>query len=460
MSVRKLLKAVLAASALTLAGCGSGGGGGNSGQLPPPFQSRPPSAGTGTTLAAAAVPIRFAESDYNDIIRALSDARFVLLGESTHGTHEYYRERARISERLIRERGFNAVLIEGDWSPTYRVNQYVRGLGSDSSAEQALGGYTRFPRWMWGNTDFRDFVERVRAYNLTQPAERRVGIYGMDVYDIFDAADAVVAYLRGADPAAARRAERQYACFKPFHRDTADYGASTRGGRSCKDEAAAVEAEVQRIARPTGAAEVEAHFAARRAAASVLAGEEYFRTAYTGSMAWNARDRRMAQNVEAAVEHLSSLSGQPGKAVVWSHNSHTGDARATYAANRGELTLGQLMRERHGNSAFLLGFLTHGGTVMAAPEWDRPGRVYTVRPALADSDAGLFHTLGIPNFSLLLRRDAELKALLGEPRLQRAIGVIYAPQSERQSHYFDARLSEQFDAVIYFDQTKAVTPIR
>jgi erythromycin esterase-like protein len=411
-------------------------------------------------LSAAAVPIKFAAGDYEDIIAAIGDARFVLLGESTHGTHEYYRERARISERLIRERGFNAILIEGNWSPTWRVNQYVRGLGTDRSAEQALGGYTRFPRWMWGNTDFRDLVERVRTYNLTQPAERRVGIYGMDVYDIFDAADAVVAYLRRADPAAAKRAERQYDCFDPYKGDTAAYGASTQRGGSCKEEAAAAEAEVERISRPSGAAETEAHFGAQRAAASVVAGEEYFRIAYTGSMSWNARDTRMAQNVEAAAQHLASLSGQPGKVVAWSHNSHTGDTRATSAANRGELNLGQLMRQRHGNSAFLLGFLTHDGTVMAAPEWDQPGQVYTIRPALAESDAGLFHTLGIPNFSLLLRGNAELKTLLGEPRLQRAIGVIYAPRTERQSHYFEARLADQFDAALYFDQTRAVTPIR
>jgi erythromycin esterase-like protein len=313
---------------------------------------------------------------------------------------------------------------------------------------------------MWGNTDFRDLVERVRAYNLALPAERRVGIYGMDVYDIFDAAKTVVAYLRRIDPAAAERADKQYDCFDPYDGDTAAYGTSTRAGRSCKEEAAAAEAEVQRIARPAGAAEAEAHFAARRAAASVVAGEEYFRVAYTGSMAWNARDQRMAQNVVATVEHLAALSGQPGKAVMWSHNTHTGDARATSAANRGELNLGQLMRQRHGNGAFLIGFLTYGGTVMAAPEWDQPGQVYTVRPALAESYSGLFHTLGIPSFSLLLRGNAELKTILGEPRLQRAIGVIYAPQTERQSHYFDARLSEQFDAALYFDQTRAVTPIR
>jgi erythromycin esterase-like protein len=280
----------------------------------------------------------------------------------------------------------------------------------------------------------------------------------MDVYDIFDAAEGVVAYLRRVDPAAAERAERRYDCFDRYNGDTAAYGEATRAGRSCHADAAAAQAEVRAIPRPAGVADAEAHFAAQRAAASVVAGEEYFRTAYTGSLAWNVRDQRMAENVEASAAHLAALSGQPGKAITWSHNTHTGDARATSAANRGELNLGQLMRQRHGNSAFLIGFLTHGGTVMAAPEWDRPGQVYTVRPALAESYSGLFHTLGIPNFSLLMRGNADLTRLLAEPRLQRAIGVIYAPQTERQSHYFDARLSEQFDAVIYFDQTTAVTP--
>jgi len=413
------------------------------------------------TIAAAARPVSGAESDYSEILAAAAGARRILLGESTHGTHEYYRERARISERLIRDQGFNAIAIEGDWTPTYRVNLYVRGLGIDRSAAEALRGYTRFPEWMWGNTDFRDFVERLRTYNMARPAEQRVGLYGMDVYDLYEAADAVVAYLRQASPAAAERARRHYRCFAPYNRSTHAYGeAARRPAAICREEAEAAQAEVARIARPADPTGAELHFAAERSAASVAAAEEYFRTVYAGSMAWNARDRRMERNVEAIAQHLSALSDGPGKVVMWSHNTHSGDARATFAANRGELNLGQLMRQRHGDAAFLIGFFSYAGTVMAAPEWDMPGRVFDMRPALAGSYSALFHHTGLPAFSLLLRDNREMQRLLTGPMLERAIGVVYVPATERQSHYFEARLAEQFDAAIYFDRTRAVTPIR
>ena len=412
-------------------------------------------------LAAAAVPLTGSPGDYAKLMPAMAGARFVLLGESTHGTHEYYRERARISEQLIRQHGFGAIAIEGDWTPTLRVNHYVRGLGRDTSAVQALSGYTRFPRWMWRNAEFRDLVERVRAHNLTLPAERRVGIYGMDVYDLDEAADAVVAHLRQVDPAAAARAQRQYRCFAPYRGDTHAYGeAARRPARSCQEEAAAAQAEVARLARPSDAAAAEAHFAAVRSAASVVAAEEYFRTVYAGSMAWNVRDQRMSQNVHAIADHVGALSGTPGKVVIWSHNTHSGDARATFAANRGELNLGQLLRQRHGNGAFLLGFFGYTGMVMAAPDWDQPNRVYDMRPALPGSYSALFHQVGVPNFSLLLRGNAELSRQLGGTMLERAIGVIYRPETERQSHYFEARLAEQFDAAIFFDRSSAVRPLR
>jgi erythromycin esterase-like protein len=385
----------------------------------------------------------------------------VLLGESTHGTHEYYRERGRISERLVRELGFGAVAIEGDWSNTYRVNRYVRGLGNDKSAAQALSGYENFPRWMWRNAEFRDFIERLRTWNLTQPEERRVGVYGMDVYDVFDAADAAVAYLRSIDPTAAERARSQYRCFAPYNRSTHAYGeASRRASRSCEEEAAAVLAELRRIPRPADPARAEEHFAAIRSAASVAGGEAYFRTVYAGSLAWNVRDQRMAENVQEIAEHVGRLGGRPGKVVVWGHNTHAGDARATFAGNRGELNLGQLMRQRHGDAACLVGFFTYTGQVMAAPEWDMPGRVYDVRPALAGSYSDVFHQSGLPAFSLILRGNKELVRRFGEPRLERAIGVIYRPESERLSHYFEARVSDQFDALLFFDRTKAVTPLR
>jgi erythromycin esterase-like protein len=411
-------------------------------------------------LKAAARPIVGTAGDYSDILAATVGARRILLGESTHGSHEYYRERARLTERLIREQGVNGVAIEGDWSAAQRVNLYVRGLGSDRSAAQALRGFTNFPTWMWGNEDFRDFVERLRALNLERPPTQRVGLYGMDVYDLFDAAEAVQDYLKIAAPDAAQRANRHYRCFARYGRDKWAYGTATRDPRrSCRAQAEAVLADVHRLPRPTDPVAAEARFAALRSAASVAAAEEYFRTAAVGSLAWNVRDRHMADNVDEIADHVEALSGRPGKLVLWSHNTHSGDARATFAAERGELNLGQLMRQRHGPAAFLVGFFSHSGSVFAAPEWDARGRRYDMRPALPGSYSALFHETRLPAFSLLIRGNRALSPILSGPMLERAIGVVYLPASERTAHYFEARLAGQFDAAVYFDRTTAVTPL-
>ena len=459
MSLSGALRSSLCAAMLLASACAPAGGSPAAGDAN--GGSAEASTDAVRAVAAAAVPLTGAADDYAKLMPAMANARFVLLGESTHGTREYYRERARISEQLIREQGFGAIAIEGDWTPTLRVDRYVRGLGSDRNAEQALSGYTRFPRWMWRNAEFGDFVERVRAHNLTLPAERRVGIYGMDVYDLDEAAGAVIAHLRQVDPASAVRAQRHLRCFSRYRGDTHAYGEASRSpARSCQEEAAAAQAEVLRLPRPASAAAAEAHFGAVRSAASVVAAEEYFRTVYAGSMAWNVRDQRMSQNVHAIADHAAALSGRPGKVVVWSHNTHSGDARATFAANRGELNLGQLLRQRHGNGAFLLGFFSYAGKVMAAPDWDQPNRVYDMRPALPGSYSALFHQAGVPNFSLLLRGNRVLSRQLGGNMLERAIGVIYRPETERQSHYFEARLAGQFDAAIFFDRSSAVRPLR
>jgi erythromycin esterase-like protein len=423
-----------------------------------PLEARTASA---NALIRAALPTTGAGADVDPLVEAIGTATHVALGEATHGTHEFYRERARLSERLIREHGFGAVLIEADAPETERVNRYVRGIGIDASAEQALSGYTRFPRWMWRNAEFRDFVERLRAHNATLPPAQRAGVYGMDVYNLFGAADAVVSYLAGVDPAAAHRARTHYRCFAPYRPDEHRYGtAARRPKRTCRGAAEAVLTDVRRVPRPADPVAIEARFAAIRNAFAVVGAEEYFRTLYAGSMSWNARDRRMAATVEEVAAHVSALSDRPGRVVAWAHNSHVGDARATDAVLRGELNLGQLLRERHGISAFLVGFLTHGGTVVAADQWDAPGRVRTLRPALPESYSGLLHSVGIGEGLLLLRRGEPAAKLLSQPRLERAVGVIYAPATERQSHYFRADLPRQFDAVIYFDRTTALTPLR
>ncbi len=424
--------------------------------------SRAPEAAQGS-IARAAIPIGAGGGgggDHDRLIEAIGDARFVLLGESTHGTLEYYRERGRISQRLAAERGFGAVLIEGDWTPAFRVNLYVRGLGSDRSAEQALSSFQNFPRWMWRNHQFRDFVEGLRSWNLTQPPERRVGIYGHDVYDLFNAADAVVAYLRRVDPQRAARVEAHYRCFARAGRDTQRYGEQSRRS-PCRDQAQAALAEVSRLRPPTGLEAAEEHFGISRSAASVVAAEEYFRESYAGSNSWNARDRRMAATIEAVADHVGRMrGGGPGRVVAWAHNSHIGDARATDVVRMGQINLGQVMRERHGQSAWLVGFLSYSGRVFAAPEWGEPGRVYDKRDAMAGSHSELFHNVGIPAFSLLLRGNRTLAEQLRAPQPQRMIGVVYARDTERVSHYVEARLPEQFDAVIFFDRSEAVTPLR
>ncbi|HEX2541362.1 MAG TPA: erythromycin esterase family protein [Caldimonas sp.] len=411
-------------------------------------------------LLAAARPLTGSDRDHDTLVAAGAGATRMLLGESTHGTHEFYRERARITERLVREAGFLAVLIEGDWSSTWNVNRYVRGDGPHRSAEEALAGYTEFPQWMWGNTDFRDFVERLRTLNLARAPRDRVGVYGMDVYDLFDAADAVLGYLGTADREAAARAQRHYECFAAHRPSPHSYGQATLNpSRSCEAAAAAVREEVGRLPPPTGIAEAELHFAAVRAAASVAVAEAYFRAVYAGGPAWNLRDRQMAVNVDETAAHVASASGRPGKVVVWSHNTHSGDARATQAAERGELNLGQLMRERHGAAAFLVGFFTYAGQVMAAPEWDSPGRVYDMRPARPESHAAFFRSSGMPALSVTLRGDVELAETLREPRPQRAVGVVYAPHAERTAHYFEARLAAQFDAAVYLETTGPLRPL-
>jgi erythromycin esterase-like protein len=408
-------------------------------------------------ISSAAVPLSGSAQDYAPLLAAASGANRVLLGEATHGTAEFYRERARITHQLIRERGFNAVAIEGDWSPTYRVNLYVRGLGKDRSAAEALRGYTNFPQWMWPNSEFRDFVEQLRTFNLTLPANQRVGVYGADVYDLFEAADAVVGHVAQMDPEAARRIRVSYRCFEGQGRDLHRYGqaAQTRAA-SCQSQAAAVLAEVRKLPKAATAEGEEARFAAFRSAASVAAAEEYFRTLYSGGNSWNARDRRMADNVEAIAAQAASLTGREGRVVMWAHNSHVGDARATSAAERGELNIGQLMRQQHGDRALLVGFFTHSGTVRAASAWGEQHRVFTLNPALPQSHSDLFHRTGVPRFLLMLRNNATLQAQLSTPMLQRAVGVIYVPRAEMQSHYFPASLSRQFDAAVYVDKTEAV----
>src|SRR5437660_6210611 len=414
----------------------------------------------------AAQPLEGLARDYDPLLKLIGEARFCLLGEATHGTHEFYRERAEITKLLIKKKGFTAIAVEADWPDAFRVNRYVRGLGDDRSGDQALSGFKRFPTWMWRNTVVLDFVEWLRDYNSSLPTNAaRVGFYGLDLYSLYTSIEAVLGYLNKIDPAAAKRARYRYSCFEHFAEDTQAYGYAANYGlsESCEREVIEQLIELRRqaadYASRDGRVAQDEFFFAEQNARLVLNAERYYRSMFRGRVeSWNLRDRHMAETLGALVGHLNA-QGQPAKVAVWEHNSHLGDARATSMADYGELNVGQLVRERYGREAVLVGYTTYEGTVTAASDWDGPAERKRVRPALANSYEASFHDIDPANFFLLLSSDREVAHALRGPRLERAIGVIYLPRTERQSHYFDARLSDQFDVVIHFDETHALEPL-
>jgi erythromycin esterase-like protein len=420
-----------------------------------------------TLLQALRPHLRALPSDAaadDGLMQRLSRARLALLGEASHGTHEFYAERVALSRRLILEHGYNAVVVEADWPDAWRVNRYIRGASDDRDADAALSGFERFPTWMWRNTVVRDFVEWLREHNRGQPASRQVGFYGMDLYSLFTSIRAVLDYLDRADPEAAQRARSRYACFDHFAEDSQAYGYAASFGMksSCEDEVIQQLREMNRRAADLLAgscADRTDLFFAQQNARLVRNAEEYYRTMFHGRVSsWNLRDSHMVETLQALEKHLQAL-GPPVKMVVWAHNSHLGDASATEMGDQGEWNVGQLARDRWGGDAVLVGFSTCRGTVTAASEWDAPAERKRVRPGLAGSYEDLFHRTGEARFWLPLRDNPQLAELLQERRLQRAIGVIYLPRSERMSHYFHTRLPAQFDAMIHIDETRAVEPL-
>jgi erythromycin esterase-like protein len=417
------------------------------------------------TIRLAAHPLSGARDDYDSLLNLIADARVVLLGEASHGTHEFYRERARITRRLIEEKGFAALAVEADWPDAYRVNSWVKGGTNDRDAMQALEGFQRFPRWMWRNRDVLEFVDWLRGHNEALPALQRVGFYGLDLYSLFASMEEVIRFLDRVDPDAAKRARYRYSCFDAFGEDSQAYGYAAHFdlSHSCEDQAVQQLLELQRhasqLAQHDGSIPPDEVFYAEQNARLVKNAEEYYRTMFQGRISsWNLRDRHMAETLEALIDHLDRSGGR-NRVVVWEHNSHIGDARATSMGGMGEWNVGQLTRERFGEEAVLVGFSTYTGTVTAASDWDAPAERKMVRPALAGSFEALFHSLHTPDFLLNLRDDAAIAEALPDMRLERAIGVIYQPRTERVSHYFEARLPQQFDAVLHFDVTQAVEPL-
>lgn len=416
---------------------------------------------------ACAEPLSGSMRDYDSLLDLIGESRFVLLGEASHGTHEFYRERAQITKRLLNERAFDAVIVEADWPDAYRVNRFVLDRGDDVDSVDALAGFKRFPAWMWRNADVLDFIGWLRTHNDDcAQGQTRVGFYGLDLYSLHTSINAVVSYLEKVDPASAKRARHRYACFDQFGGDTHVYGLATQTGRgrSCAQDAVNELVELQLRAaqylQRDGRIAEDELFAAEQNARLVKNAEQYYRAMFLGQISsWNLRDQHMAETVKSLAAHLEEQLHRPAKIVIWAHNSHLGDARATQMGDMGELNLGQLARQFFPNQVCSIGFLTNHGTVTAASEWDAPAERKHVRPALEGSYEVVFHKTGWSRFFLNLRDESELKFNLAQPRLERAIGVIYKPETERLSHYFRAQLSEQFDGVLFFDETRAVEPL-
>ncbi|MGD0290443.1 MAG: protein-L-isoaspartate(D-aspartate) O-methyltransferase [Candidatus Binataceae bacterium] len=410
-------------------------------------------------IRETAVPIADIEqADIGPLLERISDARVVLLGEATHGTSEFYRMRARITKELILRHGFNFVAVEADWPDAARINQYVRHA---PVRQEQWKAFARFPTWMWRNHEALELVEWLRAWNAERrDPERRASFYGLDLYSLFTSIDAVITYLSSVDPAMAAIARRRYACLSPWEHDPAVYGQAVLSGgyRDCEATMVATLRDMLNRRIEYSRRDGDRFFDAAQNARLVAAAERYYRVMYYGSVeSWNLRDQHMFDTLERLLE----FHGPGSKGIVWEHNSHVGNAAATEMGARGEHNVGQLSRARFAESAFLVGFGTDHGTVAAASNWDGPMEIMRVRPSHESSYERLCHDSGVKAFMLHLRDPARpaVREELEAARLERAIGVVYRPESELMSHYFQACLPRQFDEYIWFDETRAVSPL-
>ena len=425
-------------------------------------------------VGPAARPIEGRDDDYDEFHDEVADRRIEQNGEATHATSEFYAERARITRRLIEDHGFTVVAAEADWPDAYRVNRYVLGLSDDHSAEEALTDFRRFPTWMWRNTEVVRFVDWLREHNdrLADPM-RMARFHGLDLYSLRASMDAVVSYLDRVDPDEAQRARERYSCFDHVGAEGQAYGFALahRQAVPCESEVVAQLIALRRqsaayASRDGWLAEDEL-FCAEQNAVVVRDAEEYYQQMYRAEVSsWNLRDRHMAATLDALLDHFDRrpTGTSRTKVVVWEHNSHIGDARATGMSVRGELNVGQLARQRYGGHAVaLIGMTTYDGEVTAAADWGRPARRRTVRAALPESYEHLLHEAVVdgvaPARFWLPMYDAAVSDAVAEPRLERAIGVVYRPETERASHYFPARLDQQFDVVVHLDRTSALQPL-
>ena len=395
---------------------------------------------------------------FGAVFDRFATARVVLLGEATHGTSEFYRARAQITRRLIERHGFNIVAVEADWPDAARIDRYVRHKAAHVGSGPA---FRRFPQWMWRNVEVANFVDWLRAHNAALHPTEHAGFFGLDIYNMNASIAAVIEYLDRFDPKASTIARERYGCLTPWQRDPATYGraALTTGYAKCERPVLLALRDLLDKQLEYEVRDRDSFLDAAQNARLVASAERYYRAMYYATAdSWNLRDRHMFDTLN----HLMEWRGTHAKAVVWAHNSHIGNAAATDMGQaRDEINIGQLCRDKFGNDAALIGFGTDRGTVAAADDWDGPMKVKAVRPAHPESYEYLCRDAGIQRFLLDLRkgRHEGLRSVLMRARLERAIGVIYRPETELASHYFDAHLPEQFDGYVWFEETRAIEPL-
>ena len=432
-------------------------------ELPVPLQRgrqwRAPKGGLTEIVGKSAETFPSIENaDLGPLLSRIGNARLVLIGEATHGTSEFYSMRERISRALITQKGFNVIAIEGDWPDAARIDHYVRHLEYPPTEWTA---FSRFPTWMWRNDEVRTFVDWLREHNGSVRTSARVAFHGLDLYSLHNSIRAVLRYLEDVDPETARIARIRYGCLTPWQSDPSTYGHAALTGRyrSCEREVVAMLGDLLQKHSEYANRDGERFLDAVQNARLVASAERYYRIMYYGSRAsWNLRDEHMFETLKSLLTHYGAAS----KAIVWAHNSHVGDASATEMSARGEHNIGQLCRQEFGDRAYLIGFGTDTGTVAAATDWDGAMEIKNVQPSLGESYEAVFHATRLPRFMLDLRdrSGGSPRQALMAPRLERAIGVIYRPETELASHYFQAVLPRQFDSYIWFDQSRAVTPLQ
>ena len=399
------------------------------------------------------------EVNLDKLLKRIGNSRLVLMGEASHGSAEFYEMRARISQELIEKKGFNIIAVEADWPDANYINHYIHNTSPDPLLD--IAPFSRFPTWMWANQSLLKFIRWLRDYNLTVAENNHsVGFYGLDLYSLNSSIEAVIHYLESVDPETAELARVRYGCLTPWAKDPAVYGQVmlTKQYKKCEKDVLATLRDLLKARLNYAHADGQRYFDAEQNARLVANAERYYRTLYYAEQnSWNQRDQHMFDTLQS----ILSFRGKSSKAIIWAHNSHVGDARSTQMNARGEFNIGQLVREHYRRSAYLIGFGTDHGTVAAASEWGGPMEVKQVQPAHMDSYERLCHEVATDNFLLPLTKPikpALRKRLLAE-RLERAIGVIYRPENELQSHYFYACLPQQFDEYIWFDETRAVEPL-